>query len=344
MISSKTLGLGHAGDMTVNVIGQASISGEDGMGNDSRIVASSNSTGAGGFAGRIHFNAGSLEFSGGAYLSATTHGLGKGGDIVVKVSGPVIISGEDAEGTDSGVFANSASSGLGGSAGNIQFAVGSLQMLGGGTMTSSTFGLGKGGDVKVKVSGQAIISGEDAEGTRSGVFTNSDSSASGGSAGNIQFAVGSLQMLGGGTMTSSTFGLGKGGDVAVKVSGQAIISGENSQGGASEVFASSNSGSSGGSAGSIHFSAASLQMLGGAQIVSSTAGLGNAGDITLNVSGGATLSGSDVARHISGVFVNSNSRGSGGHAGNIHFIAVQLQMAGRRRSVRRPRVRAKGDM
>ena len=324
-ITSSTYGLGNGGTVRVKVRGSALISGADSQSSDSGVYADSESDGAGGKAGDIRFSAGSLQEADGGTIESLTNGIGNGGRVRVKVNGAAAISGEDSQGDDSGVYADSPADGPGGNAGDIGFSAISLQETGGGTIESITSGLGKGGRIRVSVTGATLISGEDSEGTDSGVFTNSESDGPGGKAGDITFLAGSLEEDSGGTIASGTFGLGNGGRIQVKVSGAAMVSGEDLKGTDSGIFADSNSSGAGGKAGNVIFLAGSLQEVGGGQIASGTFGLGNGGTVRVKVRGSALISGADSQSNDSGVYADSESDGAGGKAGDIIFLAGNLE-------------------
>ncbi len=325
-ISSSTLGAGPAGVVKVAVSGQATLSGAN-QTFPSGVYSNSASTGAGGDAGGILLSAGSLQVLGGAEISSTTLGSGKGGSVAVNVSGPTFLSGVSASNGVSGVFANSYSSTAGGDAGSISLSAASLQALGGAEISSSTFGSGKGGSVAVNVSGQTILSGAAAAGV-SGIFANSESpGASGGDAGSVSFTAGSLQVADGAEIASATLGAGNGGSVTVNVTGQVMLSGAGSNNFDSGIFAQSMSRGTGGDAGSVTLAAASLQVLDGAEIASSTFGTGRGGSVSVNVTGQAFLSG--VHGNVgSGLYAQSNSSGAGGDAGSVALTAASLQVLG----------------
>jgi filamentous hemagglutinin family protein len=330
-IASNTFGAGKGGDIVVNVSGQAVLSGaEPGAAHDSGVFADTQSAVPAGSAGSITLTAGSLQLLGGAAINSSTYGAGKGGDVGVNVSGQILLSGADAKDTNSGIYVDSVSAGAGGDAGNIALTAGSLQVVGGAEIASSTFGAGNGGSVTVNVSGQALLSGADANAAHdSGIYANSDSASAGGDAGDVTLIAESLQVLRGAAINSSTLGAGEGGNVTVDVSGEVMVSGADASNSDSGVFAQSVSSGSAGAAGNIKVSAASLQVLGGAAINSTTYGSGRGGEVTVNVSGPAMLAGADAnAAHDSGIFANSESSLIGGDAGSVTFTAANLRVLG----------------
>ena len=92
---------------------------------------------------------------------------------MVKVLGQALISNSNSTAFHSGIFTESIPSGTGGNAGSITFMAGALTLQGGGTITSSTYGLAPAGRVDVQISGQALIQG-------GGIFSDSNSTGAGG--------------------------------------------------------------------------------------------------------------------------------------------------------------------
>jgi filamentous hemagglutinin family protein len=318
--SSTTAGLGKAGSVTINVSGPATFSGADSTNDPSGVFSESDADGKGGDAGAITFTANSLQLTGGGTISTITSSLGKGGAISVMIAGKATMAGNDAAFDDSGILANTIASVKGGDAGSIKFVANSLEMTGGAAIGSVSFNNGKGGDIDVQVSGNASLSGRNAQRD-----TRIAAAGGTGDAGSITFSAGSLQLTGGAGINSMTSSLGKGGNVTVNVAGAAVIDGADSSGEISGVFADSTAQGNSGNAGSIILKAASLQLTGGAEIISSTSGTGNGGGVTIIVAGNAVIDGA-ASSGDSGVFAGSFATGSGGAAGSVSFTAANLQI------------------
>jgi hypothetical protein len=136
-------------------------------------------------------------------ISSSTYGGGNGGNVTVKVSGAALLSGADALGDDSGIYATSESYGAGGDAGTIALAAGRLQVLGGAEITATTFGRGNANDVGVTVFGPAVVAGADATGDPSGLYAEAFGDTATGNAGSLTVNARSLRVLDGGVLTSS---------------------------------------------------------------------------------------------------------------------------------------------
>ena len=179
---------------------------------------------------------------------------------------------------------------------------------------SSGDNIGINGDINIKVSGATNIEIPSAGSPVNGIFSFLSEDSTGRS-GNISLDTGSLTLKGGSQVSSGNFGQGDGGDITIQAEDKihlegganvnAEISEEDNFGGielsgnfSPTVVVSaavSQEGLSNG--GNIEISAGSLEIIDGAQIVSSaiTQGQGNAGNIDINVREAITLSGTTSA-------------------------------------------------
>jgi filamentous hemagglutinin family protein len=300
-INSLTFGLGSGGG--VKVTAQAmTISGASPDQFASGVYADSvpsTQGAAAGDAGNVVVSvAGRLDIEGGGTINSTTDGLGSGGIVTVTAQN-ITISGASTNGQfESGIGAESVSPTQGGAAGNVVvLATRRLEIEGGGEISSSTDGLGKGGTVKV--TGQDItISGATPNDQTSGILADSDSPTQGGAAGNVVVKAATLDMEGGGEISSSTFGLGKGGGVNVKAQEINISGATPDAQFSSGIYADSappiNSEASGNAGDVVVNVAGNLDMEGGGEINSSTYGTGAGGAVNVTaqevtISGGSTI-------------------------------------------------------
>ena len=304
-ITSLTRGSGNAGEVALNVGGAVTI---DGAGGSSTAVGSDALSGSSGSAGLIRVNAGDISVLNGGVITSSTHGLGAGGSVLVTTPGALLLDGRG------GGIAAEATGAQSGDAGTIVINAGSVAVQGRATITSSTTGPGRGGDVTVNtpaltvsnagsVASSTAASGNAGEitlniagpllidGAGRGSFANGVSSAaeagSSGSAGSVRVNAGSLAVLDGGTITSSTAGTGRGGSVLVTSPGAVLLDGGRDTG---TAIAASATGPQSGNAGPVTVNASTVTVQGGAQIASSTAGLGRGGDVTVNAASAIRLS------------------------------------------------------
>ena len=133
-------GIGNAGDLTFDVV-ELLISDEAEL---------NSSTSGQGNAGEININANVVSlFNGEISTAVESEGVGDGGNIRIDAADLVTISGSNAEGFSSGLFANTAE-GAEGNAGNISISTDDLNIADNGIITVDSQGMGNGGIVDVR--------------------------------------------------------------------------------------------------------------------------------------------------------------------------------------------------
>ncbi|MDG4605691.1 MAG: hypothetical protein P9D89_06370, partial [Candidatus Contendobacter sp.] len=225
------------------------------------------STAAENFAGDIRLATARLTLIGGGSINTFTwgNGAGRGGDIHITASEAMTVTGPQA-----GLFADAYGAGSM-NAGNITIATGRLSLTGGGQISSSTYGLGHGGDINITASESITIVGEGYDAPSdihffSGVFTNSCNDCSAGNAGNITLTTPNLLI-------------------------DAVAGGDNS--GSAGIGARSDNTSGG----NITLNADHIKLLNGAEISSSVGGSepgDDGGNVTINSTNLVALNGSKI--------------------------------------------------
>jgi filamentous hemagglutinin family protein len=265
----------------------------------------------------------------------------------------------------SGIGARGEGSGTGG---NILVQGGALALTGGGQIVADTFSIGSGGDITIGATERISIVGRGPSGP-SGLFSNTFGSGdagritistplltmdgsfiqagvapnSRGNAGNIEVQVRQLTLTGGGEISTSTFGVGRGGVVSVTASESVSIAGRDTDGVPSGLF-SSTSGT--GAGGSIRVQARALQLQDEGTISARSTGTGNAGSIQLQVGdtflsengrvstatagagGGTIVLSAGQLIHLLDSAITTSVPGGGGDAGNISLVAPSVVLDG----------------
>jgi hypothetical protein len=307
-------------------------------------VISSNAFASVGNPGQVTVTAGDLSIVGsGSKVESSTSGSGSGGGVAVTAESLRI--------TDFGQI-TSTSSGAG-RAGDVSVNVtggqpGALTILSNGSVNAGTSGAGDAGSVFVTVAGGLSIDGSGTDpnkavtGISSQANRNSKGNAGGvtvsagslsivdggaistttfesGNAGNVFVTAGGLSIASSGEIVSNTKGSGKGGSVLVKVDGQLTIDGIAPIANLlTEVAADSEVGSTG-NGGDVTVTAGALSIINGGGISSSALGsTGNAGPVTVTA-GILTLGNAGL--------IASATAGSGG-GGNVSVTAGSLMIAG----------------
>jgi hypothetical protein len=288
--------------------------------------------------------AGSLEVSvarvlsvrNGGQISSSTFSSGQAGSLQVSAGSIALDRGSADYFTG---IVDQANVGSTGDAGSIQVsAARDLSIVNGAQIASSTFGRGKAGTVKVRADSMRLDGGADAANT--GIFSDSEPSASGAAghvevnvakhlavmnagliasntfsaadAGNVTVAAQSIAVVNGGGVASSTFGGGNAGSVEVTAD-RIAIDGHGNDSFNTGILAQAGLGSSG-HGGDVRVSATrDVALLNGGRISTSTNSRANAGSVSVSAGsmsiddqGSGMLTGID-----SGTFVGS------GDAGNV---------------------------
>jgi large exoprotein involved in heme utilization and adhesion len=218
-----------------------------------------------------------------------------------------------------------------GNAGNVTVTAGTLSIVNNGQITSATNASGDAGNVTVTASDQLTIDGSQAlpfpQAGPTGIF--SAAVGGNGAAGIVSVTAGTLSIVNNGEVLSSTFASGDAGSITVAVSGQLTIdgSGGNPEAlAATGIFSQAEPGGSTGAAGIVSVSAGTLSIVNSGVISATTFASGNAGRVTVAVSGRLTIDGSGENLAVSRTGIFSQTQGSGA-AGTVSVNAGTLVIA-----------------
>jgi filamentous hemagglutinin family protein len=316
-LTASTLGTGNAGNVKVTAKDAVSLVNAN--------IFSTVEAGGVGKGGNIEIDAGSLSLRDGAQLITSTRkasdtqpaGQGDAGNVNVKVTGAVDIAGTK-DGLSSAIFSY-VNTGTVGKGGNITIDAGSFSLRDGAQLESSTSRTGNAGNV--------TVTAKDAVSLVNASILSTVEAGGVGKGGNIAIDAGSLSLQDGAQLititrqASDTLPAGKGdaGNVNVKVSGAVDIAGIK-DGLPSGIRSLVRKGTVG-KGGNIEIDAGSFSLRDGAELVASTFGTGNAGNIGIKARGDITLAGTatlvnDQPTNISKSRIVSASFGLG-NAGKI---------------------------
>jgi filamentous hemagglutinin family protein len=308
-ISSSTLTSGKAGDVTVRVGGDLTISGAS---NGTSGIFSNTYTQSGGPAGSVKVEVGgALALAHGGVIESDTHAGSNAGSIRIS-AGSLQIAGSD--GTTTGISTDSAN-GAGGQAGDISLSVrGDASISNGGFIASRTQSAGSAGTIQINAGNLAI----DGSGTTNltGISTSSSGLTSG-NAGQIEMQVeGNLALRGGGVISSATTSsAGAAGSIVIRT-GNLIVDGAT---GPSQISARSTETGSG-QTGEILVSAReSIAVSNGGQIT--VANQSNAADPSQIVA-------SRIALEAPAVLIASNGSVTAQSSGNVSASNIEITAPG----------------
>ncbi len=231
-----------------------------------------------------------------AFIFTNTRGSEEGQGIDMGVTGQVTMR-------NGALITAEANPGGSGDAGDLTVNVDRLTMRDGAAIGASTFGPGRGGDLRVTADTMLL------EGVREGEVTGLFASArpgSTGDAGDLTVRAGSLEVLGGAQISAGTFGSGQGGNLLVEAD-SVLLSGSGvgiSEAFPSGLFTEAAPGSNG-DAGDLMVEAGSLEVREGALISAGTHSTGRGGNLTI------TATDIELNRD-AGIFAGSSGTGLAG--------------------------------
>lgn len=232
-ISNSTVGYGNAGEVIIRASKQLSIE------KNSTIYISPFSASTGGHGGTLLITAKDVSVTEGSFLSGTTFGAGKGGQITIIADGKVTLSEAGTTGFVSGIFSNSnPSKTVAGDAGDIILEAKELLIEKGAMISSSTIAKpdkisGQGGNITLRVHGLIELHGvnlygENAEGFGSGIYVRAKGDQAG-AAGHIEITAQALSITDGAVIASTTDSQAPGGEINIKVDDTVLIAGNSAQ-------------------------------------------------------------------------------------------------------------------
>jgi filamentous hemagglutinin family protein len=330
-VNTATDGQGNAGSVTIQARDSVEIRGRASTNTDIRSgVFTTATAGSVGNGGDVTITTGSFSVSDEGRIITDVRSQGNAGDIQIQASDAVSFNRGDAVST--------LSQGAVGRGGNINITGRSLSLLNGAQLSTSTRGRGDAGNVTINTRDTVTLTGSDR--TSPSAITTQVETGAVGDGGQINITTGSVSLTRGAQLVTTTLSRGRAGNISINARDRVTISGTDSNygdrtppafdeatvidvGPASGLFANTEANSSG-AGGAIALTTDSLSVLDGGRLVTSTAGRGNAGDITVN-SSNLSLSGAS-----SGLFAQTSTTANAGNLtiqpqGNGQTVRVQLQ-------------------
>ncbi|MHC5778997.1 two-partner secretion domain-containing protein [Nostoc sp.] len=300
--ATQPAGRGDAGNVNVKVTGAVDIAGE--KNNFPSGIRSNVETGTVGNGGNIFIDSGDFSLQDDAQLAASTSGQGNAGNVTVSAKNAVSLAG------NAGILSTLDAGGVG-KGGNIDINATSLSITDGaqlltitrGASATQPAGRGDAGNVNVKVTGAVDIAGEK-NGFLSGIFSAVATGAVG-NGGNIFIDSGDFSLQDDAQLEASTYGQGNAGNVTVSAKDAVSLAGN------ADILSAVEAGGVG-KGGNIDINATSLSLTDGAQLLASTLGQGNAGNIGINAKDAVTVSGTNQETGFSsGLFTSTDSTSTG---------------------------------
>ena len=288
-------------------------------------AASADTSGNGG--GSLHVQGRRVSVTDGSSLLAMTEGSAAGGTLAIDASESVQVIGVVRNAAGDVVFPSSlytdVAAGATGNGSDLGIHTGLLRVAEGGQVSSSTYGAGNTGDLRVRAQGIELLSGAPVVGS-SGLFMSVNDTNATGSAGQLVINGDRLLINGGASATSTTFGIGNAGRLQINAR-QIDIAGVSPGGSLSGLYAQVEEGATG-AGGNLDITTDRLHLSEGARIATATFGAGDAGAIhiranTVDLSGLVTTSQGNRATTI------TSSTRSTGNGNNLTLNTEDLQVS-----------------
>ncbi len=223
------------------------------LANGAVITTDTESAGNG---GSVIIQTSALHLLNGGEISADTDGSGNGGSVIISANNVIIDAQTDTDVTGISAETTEPESGVGGS---ITIAARTLQILGGGSVSTSSFGAKRSGDITI-------------------ILTD-----------------GTLRLVNGGNVSSNGFGDGAGGNIVINAN-EVLIDDMNGEG--LTGLTSDSSGIGGG--GGITVTGQALNVVNGGVISTDADGQGNGGTVNINVTSLRLFNGGEISSDTDG--------------------------------------------
>ena len=328
-LRTSTFGKGDAGNVKVTATGAVSLAGgtiestvdddkgvsqAEGKGGNIDITAGTLSLTRGIYY-RYIFDFGSIEEESEASLNASTSGKGDAGNVTVTAKDSVSLAGLN---FGEGAISSRVGADGEGKGGNIYITTKTLSLTDRVVLETSTSGKGDAGNVKVTATGAVSLA------DNAYIFSSVEAGGVG-KGGNIDITTGTLSLTDGAHLEAQTSGQGDAGNVTVTAT-DAVSLADNSY-----IFSTVEAGGVG-KGGNIDIKAATLSLIKGAQLLTSSreasdgdpAGGGDAGSIYVKVTGAVDIAGTKD-QFESGIR-SGTSTGTVGNGGNITIDAGSFKL------------------
>lgn len=287
-ITVETFGDGNGGNIDITASGNVDIQSSD-VGRsliDAEVARGSTGTG-----GNITLRTNDLNIRDGSQVTVGTLGDGNGGNILIQARGNTNVTGTNSSGTGSRIDAETDRRATG-DGGNVTIETTNLTIAGGSRITLEAEGVGNGGDLLVRASGDIQIIGTAPNGsTASRIDAESDRRATG-NGGRVTLEAANLLITDGSRITTETEGAGNAGTLNIRASESIEIRGSTPVGGfQSRLDAQVERENATGRGGDITLETGQLRLLDGGIISVETSGIGNAGNIEITARDNILVSG-----------------------------------------------------
>jgi filamentous hemagglutinin family protein len=312
-LTASTLGNGNAGNVVINAQGSVSF---DGTSADGELVSAAFSNvgpDAVGDGGNVEIVANSLAVMNGAQLLANTEGEGNAGNVVINASDRVVFSGRTADGELRSAAFSRVNTDATGDAGDVVITANTLEVSDEAFLTADSLGIGNAGNVVIDV--QDVVLFDNGNATS---FIGPDAIGNGG---NVEITTNFLDISNNALLGTSTLGGGNAGNVVINARENIFLN-------ESDILSGVASGGIG-NGGNIEIITSSLAVTNGSQLIASTEGEGNAGNVVINASDRVIFEGRSIDRELNSGALSRVDEGATGDGGDVVITTNSLEVSDR---------------
>lgn len=323
-IKTTTRASGNAGDVTVTAdsltIDRQNASGITGVYSQASSKRSVDADPVNfGNAGTVTVKAKALDIVNGGVVLSSTLVPGDAGQVNVTADSLTINNSQN-----SSSLTGIASINIGkdsGNSGNVAVKAGTLDILNGGQVSSSTYGQGDAASVTVTTNALTIDNPDNSANKSTGILSEAQTGSIG-NAGNVTIEAGTVKINNGGKVSSSTFAEGDAGNVSVNAE-SLKIDGQGNLSTSTGIVSQAEKGSTG-QAGNVAIQTGTMAILNGGQVSSSTFAEGDKGSVSVTANA-LTINSQAFSAWGTGIFSQAGL-GSVGNAGDLFVKAEALNI------------------
>ncbi|BAZ21348.1 filamentous hemagglutinin outer membrane protein [Kalymmatonema gypsitolerans NIES-4073] len=278
-----TLGRGDAGNIIINARERVSFDGTSSDGSLGSAAFSRVEQTGRGKGGDIRITTGELSVTNGAGLVAVTEGQGDAGNVIIDARERVSFDGTSSDGSlGSTAFSRVEEIGRG-KGGDIRITTRELSVTNGAQLLANTRGQGDAGNVIIDARERVSFDGVSSSDRRfaSAAFSSVNETGRG-QGGDIRITTGELSVTNGAGLVAATLGQGDAGNVIIDARERVSFDGVNSRDGIGSAAFSSVEKTGRGKGGDIRITTRELSVTNGAQLLATTRGQGDAGNVIID--------------------------------------------------------------
>jgi filamentous hemagglutinin family protein len=278
-VSASTYGAGNAGSLTVNASDSVQVIGRSADSEIGSIMSVQAVGGSTGDAGDMTITTRQLLVSGGALISSSTFGPGKGGSLIINASEEMQVIGAAADEQVGSFVSVGAVRGATGNAGDLRITTQRLLIREGGQVSAGTFGSGNGGSLTVNASEEVQVIGTSPIFQHPSGLSVQVADRAKGAGGNLRISTGRLSVQNGAQVSAGTFGDGPSGNLEITATESVELIGTSANRFPSRLEATTRTA---GDARNLTIKTGQLTVRDGARITVSSTGSGKAGNLIVD--------------------------------------------------------------